>query len=305
MKICFTGGTGFVGTALLRALVARQLDISLITNRTNLNLPAGSEVKLIKADLLSESGRRVAIEQSEADTLLHLAWYAEFNLFWQSPVNLDWLYASLDILRLFAEQGGKRVIILGSGTEYDWSASGCFHEYSSPVSPYTYYGQCKDALRRAAMGYASIRGLSFLWGRLFWPYGPGETQGRLLTSLALKMLNNQPAVCRAGSLKRDYIFIEDVADALATVVCSPLEGILNIASGESVSLGFLSEKLADIMGTRRLLQVETVPTSPGNPEDIKANVQRLRQDLNWKPRYSIEEGLKLFADHIIRAENII
>jgi nucleoside-diphosphate-sugar epimerase len=213
---------------------------------------------------------------------------------------LDWLGASLDLIKIFAERGGKRIICLGSCSEYDWSAGGCFSEYSSPVSPSTFYGQTKDALRRAVQGYAAVKNLPFLWGRLFWPYGPGEAPERLLTSLARLMMAGQKAGCRAGNLKRDYIYIDDAAEALAAAICSNMEGILNIASGESVPLGYLAETLAEMLGLRHRLSIGSVPVSPGNPEEIKGDIRRLREELNWQPRFTIEAGLKVMADHLKR-----
>jgi nucleoside-diphosphate-sugar epimerase len=297
LKILLTGGTGFIGTAVLRELVSRKLDIDLVINRRSINLEY-NRVRVIEADLLSEIDRKRVVKDLKADTLVHLAWYVDPVSYKNSPMNLNWLYSSLDLLRLFAESGGKRVVIMGTCSEYDWAEGGCYNELTSPVCPNWFYGQTKDALRRAAEGYSKVMGFSFLWGRLFWPYGPGESSQRLLSGLVKTMRNNQTAVCKAGNLRRDYIYIEDVAEAVAVATCSNLEGIINIASGISESNRYLAEKMAELMGFKNLLNVDSVPITPGNPEVICGDIKRLRDELGWRPRFTIDEGLKLLADYL-------
>jgi nucleoside-diphosphate-sugar epimerase len=290
MRLLLTGGTGFIGTAFRNNLTRKGIDFSFISSREGGRSAVDTGLP-IQCDLLTEQGRIHAVETAKADTLIHLAWYAEPNNFWNSPRNLEWVAASLDLVQRFAGNGGKRCVVVGTCAEYDWSGGGRFSETETPLRPATYYGVAKDALRRVLQGYAAIAGLSFLWSRLFWPYGPGEPDGRLFSSLIKKLRNDQITTCRAGNLKRDYMHIDDIAEALSAATFSGIEGAVNIASGKAVSLGELATALAASMGKPELLKVGRVPTGPGNPEEIYADTDILKSVSNLNPR-SIVEGIR-------------
>lgn len=290
MTILLTGGTGFIGTPFRSRLARQNVDVYFTTSHPAEYFTGQGGIP-VQCDLLSEQGRIAAVEEAGADTLVHLAWYAEPNNFWNSPRNLEWVSASLDLVRRFVENGGKRCVVAGTCAEYDWSEGGCFSESKTLLRPATYYGAAKDALRRVLQGYAAITDLSFLWCRLFWPYGPGEPEGRLLSSLIKDLRDGRTATCRAGNLKRDYMHVDDIAEALSSVIFSNLEGAVNIASGKAVSLGELATVLAELAGAPELLQVGSVPIGPGTPEEIFADAELLRSVCTLNSR-SIAEGLR-------------
>jgi len=278
MKILLTGGTGFIGSRVTKLLKQRGVGFSLAVYEDDPELPIlAREYDVVQVNLLEEKSRSNLLRTVKPDVLIHLAWYTEPNNFWQSTLNYDWLQASLDIFRKFAEYGGKRCIMTGTCAEYDWSEGGCFIEDQTPLAPATFYGIAKDALRRACQGYAIVSDISFLWCRLFWPYGPGEPEGRLFSSLKKDWDEGKTAICRAGNLKRDYMHVDDIAEALVAAVFAQQEGVINIASGKSVALGDLARQLAGSVGKQGLLQIGQVETGPGNPEEIFADVTRLRQ----------------------------
>lgn len=85
------------------------------------------------------------------------------------------------------------------------------------------------------------------------------------------------ATCRAGNLKRDYMHVDDIADALVAAALSREEGIMNIASGKSAALGDLARTLAVRAGKEDALRIGGVVPGPGNPEDVYADVTRMQR----------------------------
>ncbi len=137
------------------------------------------------------------IATARPDGLLHLAWCARPPDYWRSPDNLRWLAASLDLVRLFVEHGGQRIVGVGSCAEYDWRQGYCT-EGVTPLLPASLYGVTKAACGSAIEAYAGETGISAAWGRLFFLYGPFDSPVRLVPSLVRSLSAGQPARCADG-----------------------------------------------------------------------------------------------------------
>ena len=111
-----TGATGFLGARVLAPLQARGFEIH-VAGRSP---PKCQQVVFHQADILQAEQLRSAVQSARATHLLHLAWYAEPGQFWSSPLNLDWVSASLNLVRTFVETGGLRAVIAGTCAEYQW-----------------------------------------------------------------------------------------------------------------------------------------------------------------------------------------
>ena len=294
MRIFLTGATGFIGRHVLSALGTEHEIVALTTHASAVS--AFSHVSFVQGNLLRDGEAERLFERFPADVLLHLAWHVPPGAFWDSPSNMDWLAAGLSLARAFVEQGGTRMVFAGSGAEYDWNSPMPLKEGVSPLKPHSFYGLCKNGLRQIVEAYTASAGVSCLWCRIFWPYGPGEAPEKFLSSIMGALSRGESAVCRGANLKRDYIHVEDVAHALAMAAKSPLNGVLNIGRGEAVSLGQMARLAAAAMGRPELLKLESAEISEAVPEIIMASTERLNRELGWKPRYSLAEGISAMAE---------
>lgn len=296
MRIFLTGATGFIGRHVLQEL-GTEHEIIAPTRHAPAVSPL-PHISFVQGDLLRAGEITRLFDRFSADTLVHLAWHVPPGSFWTSPLNMDWLAASLSLVRAFAEQGGTRMIFAGSGAEYDWNASMPLKEDVSPLKPRSFYGVCKNSLRQIVEAYAASVGISCLWCRIFWPYGPGEAPEKFLSGIMRALSGGKHAVCRGANLKRDYIHVADVAHALALAVDSSLSGTLNIGSGKAVSLGEMALAAADAIGRPDLLDLGRTEISEAVPEIVEASVERLRGELGWKPRYSLHETVAVMANAV-------
>jgi nucleoside-diphosphate-sugar epimerase len=251
--------------------------------------------------LLGTSAVDVLMDRVRPTHLLHLAWYTEHGAFWISPENLRWVEASLVLLRAFARVGGQRVVMAGSCAEYDWAGGVC-SESTTPLQPRTLYGVCKDALRAVSAAYAASAGLSSSWGRVFFLYGPHERPGRLVSSVISALLAGRTAECSHGNQIRDFLHAEDVASALVAILDSTAEGAVNVASGLPVSIRDLVNTIADRIGAQELVRFGVAKTNPDDPAVLVADTQRLRSEVGWSPRYTLDQGVERtiawWRDHI-------
>jgi len=95
-----------------------------------------------------------------------------------------------------------------------------------------------------------------------------------------------------GEQVRDFLHVEDVASGIAAVAQSSLTGVVNVASGQRVTVREIAEKIAAIVGRADLLALGARPYAPNDPMFILADNSRLRQNTGWKPRYDLESGLR-------------
>ena len=183
-------------------------------------------------------------------------------------------------------EGGERATMSGSCAEYDWSVGVCDEE-TTPLRPATLYGRCKHELHRIVRGMEKVE---LGWARLFFLYGPGEHPDRLVSSVALSLLQGRPALCSAGTQERDFLYAPDAADGLVSLLHSDACGAFNVASGRCVAVRRVVETVADVLNARHLLHLGR-PMPPGEPVTLGASVSRIHQALGWSPRFSLEEGL--------------
>ena len=288
-RVLVTGAGGFVGRHALAPLAERGYEVHAVS-RSRLG-PEQSGVSWHAADLLAPGAAERLCAQVRPTHLLHLAWYTEPGHYWRSPENLRWVEASLALLRAFGGEGGLRVVTAGTCAEYDWAAGARCDERSTPVRPATLYGACKGALATIQRAYAAEAGLSQAWGRLFFLYGPDEHPTRLVASVASALLAGRPAECTSGEQRRDFLHAADAADAFAALLDGEVEGPVNIASGESVPVRHVISRIARLAGNPDLVRLGARPTPAGEPAELGARVERLRDEAGWRPRRSLEDGL--------------
>lgn len=287
-RILVTGANGFVGRHCLPLLAARGYEVHAVYSQHPLS--EMSNVKWHEADLLESSAVSNLMDDVEPTHLLHLAWVATPGIFWNSPANLRWVRASLDLLETFVLNGGQRIVMAGSCAEYDWK-HGHLVEGATPLVPASLYGAAKHALQCILEQFAAQTGLSAAWGRLFFLYGPHEHPDRIVSYVVRSLLRGEQAHCSHGNQVRDFLYVEDAASAFVALLESEVSGPVNIASGEAVTLKEMIIKIASQLDGHHLIQWGSRPTPVGDPELLTAEVQRLRNEVEWSPQWGLESGL--------------
>jgi nucleoside-diphosphate-sugar epimerase len=293
-RVLLTGGSGFLGSRTIDPLRAAGYEVHALTRRADGN--AG--VIWHPVDLLDYAATSTLVGEIAAERMLHLAWYTEHGLFWGSPENLDWVGASLRLLRAFHEAGGRRAVVAGSCAEYDWSDPGehCRELLRggvapTPERPTSLYGVAKQATRSVASAYAKEVALSFAWGRVFLLYGPSEDERRLVPMVARALLHGQEAPTSDGTQIRDFMHVDDVARGFVALLDSSVEGPVNIASGDGVTIRRVLDLIAEAAGRPDLLRLGALPRRGDEPERLVADTRRLRTEVGFHPGVALEEGI--------------
>lgn len=293
-RVLLTGAGGFIGRHTAPLLLERGYEVHAVSSRQVVEtLP---DIHWHRADLLDNNETSCLISAVQPTHLLHLAWYAEPGKFWRSAENFRWLEASVALLRHFHEQGGGRVVMAGTCAEYDWDYGFC-SEAITPCRPATVYGVCKNALYETMRAFCTGQGVSGAWGRIFFLYGPHEHPARLVASVITDFLHGDVARCTHGNQIRDFLHVEDVASAFVALLESEVDGAVNIASGQPVTLRDVVLTIANCLGTRERVQFGVVTASEHEPPLLLADVRRLAGELGWQPKYDLASGIAQTVRH--------
>lgn len=285
MKVILTGASGFIGRYVLKALQHRGIEVVAVGRAR----PQPS-VPFIEVDLLDITDFGSLVQQAKATHLLHLAWYAEHGKYWTSPLNLRWAEATTRLVEAFCAAGGQQVVIAGTCAEYDWAHGYC-REDSTPLTPATLYGTAKDATRRLVMAVCAQHQVSCAWGRIFLPFGRGESTSRLIPSL-IEVFRSERAPFGVNSTAyRDFLHAFDVAEGFVRLLTTGASGAYNICSGEPVRLTEVVTTLASLLRADPESVLALTTERPGEPSLLVGENLKLKA-LGWRPALTLAQGLE-------------
>lgn len=287
-RVLVTGATGFIGSHTIGPLLQRGYEVHAVSSKST---PA-SDTPVIwhQADLFDNACSARLLEDVQPTHLLHLAWYVVPGKLISSELNFDWVRSSMEVLKSFQRKGGRRIVMPGSSYEYDWSYGYC-HETRTPTVPNTTYGACKHALDLMTQAFCQTHELSYAWPRVFFLYGPNEHPDRLVSSVIRSVLQGQEARCSHGRQIRDYLHVQDVADAIVSVLDSTIEGPINVGSGTAVPLRDMIVTIGRTLGREDLIRLGAIPSRANDAPLVIADIKRLTTEIQWQPQYSMEAGL--------------
>jgi nucleoside-diphosphate-sugar epimerase len=291
-RILVTGAAGFIGARLVRQLAERGCDVLALTRPGSAaERLAGQRdrLRIVEADFHDASAVGALLADARPAAIVHLAWHTEPGRYLTDPGNLTDLNASLRLCELASRSGCRRVVGVGTCLEYD-SSPGLLRE-ETPLAPRSPYASCKAALFLAGREWARQRDVSFAWARIFYPYGPGEDRRRLVASVATALLAGRQVATTTGEQRRDYIHVDDVGEALASIALGDLEGAVNVGSGSAPPVREIIATIARTLGREELVRYGERPTPPDEPAEIRADPGRLRDELGWRAALPLDQGL--------------
>jgi UDP-glucose 4-epimerase len=289
------GGSGFIGRWVARKLRESGACVSLVTRKA---ASLGSQAGVVEIDLTDSQAVAGFYTRARPCITFNLAGYGV------DPAERDEAVAwriNAEIPRTLCEcvarssnpsWGGMQIVHAGSVAEYG-SAGGDLRE-DGPAQPLTAYGKSKLEGSTIIADYASSTGLRAVTARLFSVYGPGEPAGRLLPALIETSRTGQPLDMTTGSQRRDFTYIEDVAEGLLRLgLSSGQASIVNLATGRLTTVRDFAEIAAGILQIpSRHLRFGTRPDGPHEMEHEPVSLARLRNLTGWAPATTIPEGIR-------------
>lgn len=292
-KVLITGAGGFIGRQALPFLLQRGFEVHAVGVPGEVPDERYEGTIFHGCDLLKKDAVQGLLNEVRPTHLLHFAWYTSHGKFWEAEENHQWVEASLELFRAFKDQGGRRAVFAGTLVEYEGaSKSGeLLSEKTSSIRPASLYGKCKNELRQR-LEMETTDELTMAWGRIFLLYGPHENPVRIVPAAIVGLMNGQVTPFTHGQQVRDFMHVTDVAHAFVVLLESSWVGPINIASGQAVTLADVVGTIGKALGRSELIQLGAKPAPAGEPPYLVADVRSLCGELQFKPQFDLETGLR-------------
>jgi len=295
-RVLVTGGAGFIGSHLVRALLARGDDVLVLDDlstgaRANL---AGLPAELLVADL--DDADQVRAATRGADAVFHLGAMISVPASLENPAGCyrTNVLGSLHVLEAARREQVRRVVLASSCAVYG-DHDGPVGEGAAP-RPMSPYAQSKLAMEDLARLYTSAFALATVCLRFFNVYGPRQDvhspYAAVIPLFIRGLLDGRPpTIYGDGAQSRDFVFVEDVVQAILLAAAAPAGGeTFNVAQGTSATIVELAEAL------RRLVPGSPGPVfGPARPGDIRtsaADIRRATEALGYRPACDLHRGLQ-------------
>ena len=300
-----TGGAGFIGSNLVRALLERGDDVRVLDNfstgnRANLE---GLDIEIVEGEL--RSYERVHNAVRGRDVVYHLGALGSVPRSVQDPltssaVNVE---GTLNVLLAARDEGIRRVVYASSSSVYGSKRELPVDE-SLPPDPISPYGVAKLAAERYCVSfsrvYESFESVVLRYFNVFGPrQSPFSQYAAMVPLFVTAIAAGRPVtVYGDGEQSRDFTYVANVVDA--TMRAADAAGangrIFNVAAGSPATVNTVAETIGRIVDK----PVERVfaPPRPGDIRDSWADVTAAREVLGFEPSVDLEEGLRRVVEHL-------
>jgi len=292
-------GAGFIGLNFINYGLNKDYNFSVLDIKDKpINL--SEKIDWVKGDILNIKDVKRTLNDAEI-AYYFISQHQPENLSdYHSAINFN-ISGAINFLKACVEKKVKRVIFISSAAVYGNQSNLPIAE-TSPTDPINTYGIYKLIIEKFFYLYKEIYNLDTKIMRLSNPYGPGQDingkQGIIAISIG-KSISGEPLDIKGnGSFLRDFIYIDDVMDALNLLsITKNEEVVFNIGSGVALSLN----KLLNIISKKNGKAIKTnyLNSGAGNIRSSQLDISKARKLLNFEPKISIEDGIfRLLQVHL-------
>jgi nucleoside-diphosphate-sugar epimerase len=289
--VLVTGAAGFLGSHLVPRLIAAGATVCALDRP---NARGWSRIEGV-ADCVRVDVDEIAMPAHDAalrgvTTIIHLAAAGVVGVLAdpREVVNGN-IHGTMAVL-MAARRLGARVVYCGSCFEY---GSGERWTEDALPAPSTEYGAAKSAGWLLAQAFARRTGIEVVALRPFTMYGPMEPPGRLVPSVVRQALSGRTIDLTPGDQARDFIYVEDVADAFVAAAArdAAVGGTFNVCTGTAVTVRHLVETVLRATGSASEARFGALAYRPTEYKMLSGDPARAERVLGWRARVSLEDGL--------------
>ncbi len=298
MKILVTGGAGFIGSYLVDRLIKEGHKVVVIDNlstgkKENLN----PKTTFYKIDIRSLKISQI-FRKEKPQIVFHYAAQIDVRKSIENPIEDAKvnILGTLNLLENCRKHKVKKFIFTSSVGVYGEPQKLPVSE-NHPLNPIAPYPITKLAIEKYLDFYQS-QGLNFTSLRYSNIYGPRQIsagEGGVVAIFINKILKGEkPIIFGDGNQTRDFLYVEDAVEAAVLVIKAPIGSIYNVGTNKEITVNTLFKLLSNILKTK--IKPNFRPFRQGEIVNSRINYSKIKKDLGWKPKYTLEKGLQITAD---------
>jgi UDP-glucuronate 4-epimerase len=312
-RVVVTGGVGFIGYHVTRALAMRGDDVVVVDDFSDAPYPRASK-RRNASDLSAEFPRIRIVEGCVTDrdrlaplfegarVVVHLAGLAGVRPSFADParyarVNVE---GTAVVHELALKVGVARLLFASSSSVYGNATPLPAHEDAPAMSPESPYAASKRSAELGALALSlTMPSMPCTALRFFTVYGPRQRPEMAITLFTRAVIEGRPIVMFGdGSMRRDFTHVDDIVPGVLAAAESAPPGFraYNLGSGAPIRLDALVGLIGRTVGTEPVLRRNPVPL--GDVDATFADITRARRELHWEPRVPIEDGLRSVVDWV-------
>jgi UDP-glucose 4-epimerase len=300
-RVALTGGTGFIGANLARALLRRGDEVHLLCRATHATWRIAAirrDIALHIVEIADRAGVHAALRTIRPDLVFHLAQSGGYS--WQTDVDAmvaTNYRACINLLQAADELGTRLVIHTGSSSEYGVRADPT-RETDRP-EPNSDYAATKAAATLFCRQWARRTGRPVPTLRLYSVYGPFEEPMRLLPRLVAFGLEGRLPPLTHPDTARDFVYVDDVVAACLRMIEAPMAdpgAIFNICSGRQTTLGELVATVRKLLGVVAAPSWDSMEPRAWDSDAWVGDPGLAARELGWTATTPLDEGIGRFAE---------
>lgn len=308
MNILVTGGAGFIGFHVAKALLERGDQVIIVDNLNDYydvnikkarieQLKAFNNLKIIEGDIYDYKLMETIFRLNNFDKVCHLAAQAGVKYSLENPtayVNSNTI-GTCNILELCRKFKVKDLVFASSSSVYGENKKFPYIESDTPDYQVSFYGITKRVGEVFARTYHEVHGLNCIGLRYFTCYGPFGRPDMAYFHFTKSILNGGEVEVFGSEVKRDFTYISDIVAGTIAAIDNPYPfEIFNLARGEQTDFNQIVSEIENNLGIKANKKI--IPLIPGVMKETYGDISKARKMLGYNPKVSIKEGIKNFID---------
>lgn len=293
-KILVTGGAGFIGSHTVDALIKEGADVAIVDNlltgrRENIN-PKAKFYEMNIADPALED----VFRKEKPEIIYHFAFFVLVPKSTEDPLlDMDSIVGSVNLFKNAKTYGAKKIVFSSSGFVYGNNPNLPVRE-TEPINPISPYVVSKSTVENYLRFFNKAYGLPYVILRYSAVYGHRQVTGAMSDYIRKLAGGKQAEIWGDGSKTRDYVYIDDAVEAnlLALESSDDFDNpVFNVGRGEETTLNELYKEIAGLLNKKP--EPIYLPDRPGEQIRYCLDNFKIKNNLKWRPRYNLREGLRL------------